>query len=47
MGVAIGDVTPDDAKFFQVNKAIGAVVTPGGAGLSGGEGWTEGGRRHH
>lgn len=27
MGVGIADVTPEQAKFFNVNKAIGAVVT--------------------
>src|SRR5271165_1888199 len=40
IGIGISDVTPDNAKFFQMNNAIGAVVTevepssPGGkAGL--------------
>jgi serine protease Do len=44
MGVSISDVTPENAKFFQVNKAVGAVVTdaspssPGGkAGLKTGD----------
>ncbi len=27
MGIGISDVTPDEAKFFQVNNASGAVVT--------------------
>ena len=27
MGIGISDVTPDDAKFFHVNNATGAVVT--------------------
>jgi serine protease Do len=27
MGVTIADVTPDNAKFFQMNKAIGALVS--------------------
>jgi serine protease Do len=27
MGISISDVTPDNAKFFNVNKAVGAVVT--------------------
>lgn len=27
MGVTIADVTPDNAKFFQMNKAVGAVVS--------------------
>jgi serine protease Do len=27
MGVGIADVTPEQAKFFNVNKAVGAVVT--------------------
>jgi serine protease Do len=27
MGIGISDVTPEQAKFFHVNKAIGAVVT--------------------
>jgi len=27
IGITISDVTPDNAKFFQVQKAIGAVVT--------------------
>ncbi len=44
MGVTIADVTPDNAKFFQMNKAVGAVVSdvnpdsPGGkAGLKTGD----------
>lgn len=44
MGVTISDVTPDNAKFFQMNKAAGAVVSdvspdsPGGkAGLKTGD----------
>jgi serine protease Do len=44
MGVTISDITPDNAKFFQVNKAVGAIVTdaspdsPGGkAGLKTGD----------
>jgi serine protease Do len=44
MGITISDVTPDNAKFFKVNKAMGAVVTdatpnsPGGkAGLKTGD----------
>ncbi|HZY63111.1 MAG TPA: Do family serine endopeptidase [Edaphobacter sp.] len=27
IGVTISDVTPDNAKFFQMNKAVGAVVS--------------------
>jgi serine protease Do len=27
IGITISDVTPDNAKFFQVQKAVGAVVT--------------------
>ncbi|MBS1849783.1 MAG: Do family serine endopeptidase [Acidobacteria bacterium] len=27
IGIGINDVTPDQAKFFQVDKAVGAVVT--------------------
>ncbi len=27
MGISISDVTPDNAKFFDVKKAVGAVVT--------------------
>ena len=27
IGVSISDVTPDTAKFFQVNKAVGAVIS--------------------
>src|SRR5579862_161613 len=27
MGVTIADVTPDNAKFFQMNKAVGALVS--------------------
>jgi serine protease Do len=27
MGIGIGDVTPDEARFFHVNNATGAVVT--------------------
>jgi serine protease Do len=44
MGIGISDVTPDNAKFFQMNNATGAVVTqvdadsPGGkAGLRTGD----------
>jgi serine protease Do len=44
MGVTIADVTPDNAKFFQMNKAVGAIVSdvnpdsPGGkAGLKTGD----------
>jgi serine protease Do len=44
MGVTIADVTPDNAKFFQMNKAAGALVSdvspdsPGGkAGLKTGD----------
>jgi serine protease Do len=44
IGVSISDVTPDTAKFFQVNKAVGAVISdvtpdsPGGkAGLKTGD----------
>jgi serine protease Do len=44
MGVTITDVTPDNAKFFQMNKAVGALVSdvspdsPGGkAGLKTGD----------
>ncbi|MGC1299228.1 MAG: Do family serine endopeptidase [Alloacidobacterium sp.] len=44
MGVTIADVTPDNAKFFQLNKATGALVSdvspdsPGGkAGLKTGD----------
>lgn len=44
MGVTIADVTPDNAKFFQMNKAVGAVVSdvspdsPGGkAGVKTGD----------
>ena len=44
MGISISDVTPENAKFFQMNKAVGAVVTdanpnsPGGkAGLKTGD----------
>jgi serine protease Do len=48
IGVSISDVTPDTAKFFQVNKAVGAVISevtpdsPGGkAGLKTGDVVTE------
>jgi serine protease Do len=27
MGVTIADITPDNAKFFQMNKAVGALVS--------------------
>ena len=27
MGIQISDVTPDNAKFFQLNKAVGAVIS--------------------
>ncbi len=44
IGVSISDVTPDTAKFFKVNKAVGAVISdvtsdsPGGkAGLKTGD----------
>jgi serine protease Do len=48
IGISISDVTPDTAKFFQVKKAVGAVVSdvtadsPGGkAGLKTGDVITE------
>jgi serine protease Do len=37
MGVSIADVTPDNAKFFQMNKAIGAVVSDVNPGSPGGK----------
>jgi serine protease Do len=39
MGIGIADVTPDNSKFFHMDKAIGAVVSqiePGSPGAKGG-----------
>ncbi len=39
MGIGIADVTPDNSKFFNMDKAIGAVVSqiePGSPGAKGG-----------
>ena len=37
MGVTISDVTPDNARFFQMNKAVGAVVSAVDPDSSGGK----------
>ena len=47
MGVGITDVTPENAKFFDVHDSNGAVVTQVEPDSAGREGWAEGRRRDH
>ena len=47
MGIGITDVTPENSKFFHMDKAAGAVVTQVEPDSPGGKGWSESRRRHH
>ena len=47
IGIGISDVTPDNAKFFQMSSASGAVVTPGRSQLCRRESRPQDWRRHH
>ena len=47
IGIGISDVAPDEAKFFHVNNASGAVITQVEPEFSGRESRPEGRRCHH